>query len=133
MTAQDLTALIIGGVSVLGGLTIGGIAVAVSVPWSMKEKIAKQEAASKERLALIEKGYDPEQVFKHKKGVGSDPLLWGCLLAGLGLGVLVGYILSKVNAWDEKVMTNAVGIGLGGVGLVVYHFYSKRSNNQTPG
>ena len=129
MPTQDLTGVIIAGVSILGGLTIGAIAVAVSVPWSMREKMAKQEAASRERLALIEKGYDPEQVFKNKKGAGNDPLLWGCLLAGLGLGVFLGYVLAKMNGWDEKALTNAVGIGLGGVGLVVYHLIRKKPND----
>ena len=126
MPTQDLTGPIIACVSILGGLTIGAIAISVSVPWAMREKIAKQEATSKERLALIEKGYDPEQLFKQTKGAGNDPLLWGCLLAGLGLGVLLGYILAKAEAWDEKAMTNAVGICLGGVGLIVYHLIRKR-------
>jgi hypothetical protein len=129
MATPDMTGLIIAGVSIVGGLGIAAVAIAVSVPWASREKMAKQEAASRERLALIEKGYDPEQVFKYRKTTGSDPLLWGCLLAGLGLGVLLGYILSMVTAWNEKVLTNAVGICMGGVGLVVYHFYNKRSKN----
>lgn len=127
MTTQELTGLIIGGVSVVGGLGIGALAIAVSVPWSMREKMAKQEAAHKERLVLIEKGYDPEQVFKYRKGAGNDPLLWGCLLAGIGLGVLIGYLLSVVMPWDGKILTNALGLLLGGAGLIVYHVIRKKA------
>ncbi len=64
--------MIIGGIAVAGGLAIGAISVAVSVPWAMKEKLAKLEAQTRERMALIEKGFDPELIFKDKKKVGND-------------------------------------------------------------
>ena len=121
--------MVMGGVAIVGGLVIAAIAIAVSVPWATKEKIAKQEAATKERLALIEKGYDPEQVLKYKKTTGSDPLLWGCLLAGIGLGVLIGYLLSVARSWDVKILTNSLGLLLGGVGLIVYYIFRRKSND----
>jgi hypothetical protein len=124
--------LIIAGIAVAGGLAIGAISVAVSVPWAMKEKMAKLEARTRERLALIEKGIDPDQLFKEKRVVGNDPLFWGLLLAGLGLGVLLGYILSMVTQLDSMILPNAMGALLGGLGLIVYAWNRKRMDDQHP-
>jgi hypothetical protein len=123
--------MIIGGIAVAGGLAIGAISVAVSVPWAMKEKLAKLEARTRERLALIEKGIDPDQLLKEKRGVGHDPLFWGLLLTGLGLGILLGYILSMVTQWYSLMLPNAMGILLGGLGMIVYS-YRKRADDQRP-
>src|ERR1700722_5121400 len=112
--------MIIGGIAVAGGLAIGAISIVVSVPWAMKEKLAKLEARNRERMALIEKGIDPDQLLKEKRGMGQDLLFWGLLLAGLGLGVLLGYILSMVTQWDSMILPNAMGALLGGLGLIIY-------------
>src|ERR1700722_6358841 len=92
--------MIIGGIAVAGGLAIGAVSIVVSVPWAMKEKLAKMEARNKERMVLIEKGLDPEEVFREKKRVGDDPLFWGFLLAGIGLGLFVGYLVALSTNWD---------------------------------
>jgi hypothetical protein len=123
--------LIIGAIAVGGGLAIAAISIVVSVPWAMKEKLAKLEARTRERLALIEKGIDPDKLFKEKRGVGHDPLFWGFLLAGLGLGILLGYVLSMVTQWDSLMLPNAMGILLGGLGMIVYT-YRKRADDQRP-
>jgi hypothetical protein len=127
---EDEMGMIIGGIAVAGGLAIGAIVIIVSVPWSMKEKLARLEARNKERMALIEKGLDPEQFFKEKKRSGGDPLFWGFLLAGLGLGLLVGYLLALSTGWDVYLLTNAMAIFLGGVAMIVYNFYSKKQDDQ---
>jgi len=130
MDTQNVYGLIIAGIAVTGGLAIGAISIAVSVPWSFKEKLAKLDAKNKERLALIEKGYKPEEVFREKKGPGQDPLFWGLLLAGIGLGIFVGYSLYLMTGWNRTVMTNSMAIFLGGVGLIAYHLYRKKSDDQ---
>jgi hypothetical protein len=122
--------MIIAGIGVAGGLAIGAISVAVSVPWAMKEKMAKLEARTRERLALIEKGIDPDKIFKERKGAGQDPLFWGFLLAGIGFGIFFGYAFSKFKGWDEKVLINAAAIFAGGMGMILYHIYRKRSKDQ---
>jgi hypothetical protein len=124
--------LIIGGIAVAGGLAIGAISIVVSVPWAMKEKLAKLEARTRERMALIEKGIDPDQVFKEKKGAGYDPQFWGFLLTGLGLGTLLGYILSLATKLDSIILINALAALLGGLGMIVYSTYRKRSDDQRP-
>lgn len=122
--------LIIVGIAVAGGMAIAAIAVAVSVPWAMREKLARQEARSKERLALIEKGYEPERIFNDKKKAGNDPLFWGFLLAGLGLGLFLGYLISLATGWDDRVLTNSLGVFLGGVGMIVYHYVDRKKADQ---
>jgi hypothetical protein len=130
MQTDQLIGLIIGGIAVTGGLAIGAIAIVVSVPQTMKEKLAKLETKSKERLAMLEKGIDPAIIFKEQRSVGQDPMLWGLLLAGMGLGILVGYLLSLLLGWDRSVLTNALGILLGGVGLILHSTFRKRSPDQ---
>jgi hypothetical protein len=123
--------MIIGGIAVAGGLAIGAISIVVSVPWAMKEKLAKLEARNRERMALIEKGIDPDQMLKEKRGVGHDPLFWGFLLTGLGLGILLGYVLSMVTQWNSLILPNAMGILLGGLGMIAYT-YRKTAEDQRP-
>ena len=123
--------LIIAAIAVGGGLAIGAISIIVSVPWAMKEKLAKLEARNRERMALIEKGIDPDQVLKEKRGVGNDPLFWGLLLTGSGLGILLGYILSMVTQLDSLILPNAMGILLGGISMIIYT-YLKRAYDQRP-
>ena len=125
MDTEKLIGLIIATVSVAGGLAIGAIAIMTAVPAAMKEKMAKLEFKNKERMAMLEKGVDPTFIFKEPKGAGNDPLLWGLLLAFMGLGILLGYLLAMATGWDRNVLTNALGILFGGVGLVVYSIFRK--------
>jgi hypothetical protein len=132
MNAHELSGIIIGGIAVAGGLAIGAIAIIISVPWSTKEKLTRMEIRSRERLAMLEKGIDPEIVFKQQKGAGQDPMLWGLLLAGMGLGIVVGLILSTSVGWDRGVLTNAMGILGSGLGLIIYSIFRKRPDDKTP-
>ena len=132
MDGNDLGGLIIGGIAVAGGLGIGVVSIVISVPWAMKEKLARLEARNKERMVLIEKGLNPEDFFrdKEKKRAGGDPLFWGFLLAGIGLGLFLGYLVALSTNWDVYLLTNSMAIFLGGVGMIAFHFYSKKPGNQ---
>jgi hypothetical protein len=127
---KEILGILIGGIAVLGGFTIGIVAIMISVPWSYKEKLAKLEAANKERLALIEKGYDPALIFQEKKKVGNDPLFWGLLLAGLGFGFFVGYLLHLLTGWSFGVMGHSMPLFLGGVSMIGYYVYRRRSESK---
>lgn len=131
MDSSNLSGLVMGITAVGGSLAVGAIAIIVSVPWAMKEKLAKLEAKSKERLALIEKGMDPDQHLEEKKSSGQDPLFWGLLLAGLGLGLFLGYLVALMTGLDKAILTNALSIFLGGVGMIIYPIYRKRSQDRS--
>jgi hypothetical protein len=124
--------MIIAAIGVAGGLGIGAVTIIVSVRWGMKEKIAKLEAKTKERLALIEKGINPDEFPKEPKRAGNDPLLWGLLLAGMGLGAFLGFLLDQVTQWDSIILTNSLAIFFGGVGLIVYRLAFGKPNGQPP-
>ena len=128
---ENIIGLIIGGIAVAGGLVIGAITIAVTTPWAYKEKLAKLESKSKERLVMIEKGIDPNIIFRESKRSGQDPMLWGLLLSGMGLGVLLGYLLHLVTDWDQVVLINATAILFGGIGLIAFSVFRRRSGDKT--
>jgi len=130
METEKLIKLIITVVGMVGGMAIGAISIIVSIPWAFKEKLAKLDASSRERLALIEKGVDPELLFRKKRTAGQDPLFWGLLLIGLGAGWLLGFLVNNRTGWNSSLITNSMAILMGGVGLVVYFFYRKRSDDR---
>jgi hypothetical protein len=132
MDADKLTGLVISSIATLGGMTIAAISIIISVPLGMKEKLAKLEAKTKERLAMLEKGIDPMLLLKEPKRAGNDPLLWGLLLTGMGLGILLGYFLYLVTRWDRVVLTNSLAILFGGIGLIIYRLFFTKPDDQRP-
>jgi hypothetical protein len=132
MQSDQLIGLIIGGVSVVGGLAIGAVAIIISVPWSFKEKLAKLEASSKERMALIEKGVDPALIMKPKNVIGNDPLFWGLLCVGLGGGSALGVLLSDLTGHKPETYSSSIAVLCTGIALVCYFVYRKRSTDQKP-
>jgi uncharacterized membrane protein len=127
MQSDQLVGLIIAASSVIGGLAIGAIAIIISVPWSFKEKLAKLEASSKERMALIEKGVDPVLLMKPKNPIGNDPLFWGLLCVGLGGGSVLGIFVSDVMGRKPETYSSGMAVLFTGIALVIYFVYRKRS------
>ena len=74
---------------------------------------------NKERLALIEKGADPE-LFKQKtepnSGYGTFKL--GLFLIGIALGIVAGYFLHE-SGMDESAAYFSMIFLFGGIGLVI--------------
>jgi len=130
MQTDQLMGLIIGAAAVVGGLAIGAIAIMVSVPWSFKEKLAKLEASSKERMALIEKGVDPALIMKPKNVIGNDPLFWGLLCVGLGGGSALGILISDLTGHKPETYSSSIAVLCTGIALVYYFIYRKRSTDQ---
>ena len=82
--------------------------------------IKKKNRETQLRLALIEKGTDPEttkllikeQAEKHDK---YSSLRWACILIGMGLGALVDALLGlapKHNIYFWLIIAAGMGIGL---------------------
>lgn len=127
---EELLGTIIGLVAVIGGLAIPITAIIVGSKTQVKENIAKIEALNKERLAMIEKGMDPSVIeIKTEPKSSHRPLLWGLLLTGVGFGWALAHFL------DLKIMNmgNVFALFFGGLGLIIYYFYTKKRANQQAG
>jgi hypothetical protein len=128
MEFQHIVGSILAVVGVIGGLGIGIIAVWISIKTTSREKITMLETRNKERLALIEKGLDPTLFDKKEtKGSSFGPLLWGFLLAGVGLGSFVGYLTATAFNISEHFLIHSFGLFFGGIGLLIYYFYKRKS------
>ncbi len=79
----------------------------------------------KERMALIEKGADAS-IFATKPE-SSPSLKWGIFLAGLGIGLLIGYLLEAMTGMRTEVAYFSMIFLFGGLGLVIYYLIEKKN------
>ncbi|MEI6433230.1 MAG: DUF6249 domain-containing protein [Bacteroidota bacterium] len=77
----------------------------------------------KERLTLIQKGANAT-IFDSSKQPSSLKL--GLVLVGLGIGILLGKILSMNTYLDEELAIFSMVLLFGGIGLVIYHLIAKK-------
>ena len=84
----------------------------------------------KERLALIEKGQSVN-IFETKKNTPSV-LKWGMLFIGIGVGILIGRILTLYTAMGEEESFFSMVFLCGGISLVIYHFIARNMNKKDP-
>lgn len=75
---------------------------------------------NKERMAMIEKGVNPE-IFRRQGGGTSGTLRFSLLLMGVGLGFLVGYFLDRTFDMREVGYFSMLFI-FGGIGLGLAYF-----------
>jgi hypothetical protein len=131
MEIKEIIGYAIGAIAVLGGLSVAAIAVWIGTKAAMQEKITLLETRTKERLALIEKGMDPTLFDKKTdKGNSYGALLWGFLLTGVGLGSLIGFFIANANGFDERSITSTFALLFGGIGLLLYYFYKRKSEGK---
>ena len=76
------------------------------------------KARNKERMALIEKGMDISEIYKKKEG-GYGFFKFGMVLMGLGVGLFLGVLLSKI-AFIPAVAAYFSMILLGGGAGIIY-------------
>jgi hypothetical protein len=114
---------IIGLVAVI--LIFGGGPTAIVLMYYFSRK-----AKNKERLALIEKGSDAS-IFMHAESPYDQVLMWGMLLCGIGLGLLIGYLLSVYTLMREEEIMPITALLFGGFGLIGYFVYRKRTQKKS--
>ena len=73
-----------------------------------------------ERMELIKQGINPDTTKVSTPGTGS--LLWGLLLAAVGLGLVITFITGH---GDDETLSFGLVLLLGGVGLIVYYVLTK--------
>jgi hypothetical protein len=88
---------------------------------------------NRERIALIEKGAEAS-VFEMSKSSGNfgtaigsffNALKIGLFLIGIGLGIVVGYLLTYSGMEEGAAYTSMIFL-FGGLGLVVYYLLNRK-------
>jgi len=81
---------------------------------------------NKERLALIEKGADPE-LFKSKAGAnsGHGSFKFGLFCIGIALGIIAGYFLAEAGMQEVSAYFSMIFL-FGGIALVISFFLMKK-------
>ncbi len=79
---------------------------------------------NKERMALIEKGLDASLFKSGRKSF--SVLKWGMFLVGIGIGILVGNILSVSTNLEDPVPYFSMILLFGGGSLIAYHLIERK-------
>lgn len=115
---EDILGKAIGMMAVI--LIFGGIPTAIVLIYHFG-----RNAKSKERLALIEKGVDAS-IFMKQETTFHNVLMWGMLICGIGLGSLLGYILSFFTPMRQEIIMPIAALLFGGLGLISFYVYRKK-------
>jgi len=78
---------------------------------------------NKERLAMIEKGADPEIFAKRKSRNG---VKLGLLAIGVAIGILTGQLIGHATVMDLEPAVASMIFLFAGTGLVVEHYLAKK-------
>jgi len=81
----------------------------------------------KERMAMMEKGFDASQ-FATSKNRSLQSLKYGILLIGIALGILIGKLLATTESFrfEEEAAYFSMIFLFGGLALVIYYFMAKK-------
>lgn len=83
-----------------------------------------------ERMALIERGATPEEVFASRRISRHAALKNGLFLIGIAIGLLVACIVSATTSINETTAYFAFTMLFGGLGLIIFYvIYSRYERN----
>ena len=85
---------------------------------------------NKERMALIEKGADASLFATKKKNYMNLTLKFGMLAIGIGIGILMGSIISSYTMLDEGVAFPSMIFLFGGIFLVGNAIIEKKDKKE---
>ena len=127
MDSATIIGLIIAFIAVVGGTGIAIWLILMKHIGQKDERLARIEARNKERLALIEKGMDPNLADRIPEKTPSNKLfLIGLIIILACLGRIVAYFLAFNSTTGDKTFIFALPAFFAGFGFLVYHFYQKR-------
>jgi Domain of unknown function (DUF6249) len=127
MDSATIIGLIIAFVAVFGLIGIATWFIVTRQLMGKDERLARIEARNKERLALIEKGMDPnlaDQV--PHKSFSHFPFLIGLVLVFAVLGRIIAFSSAFNSSQDKGIFIFALPAFFAGLGFLFYHFYQKR-------
>jgi uncharacterized membrane protein YesL len=122
---ENVLGILTGMVAIL--LIFGGMPALIVLIYYFSRK-----AKNKERMALIEKGVDAS-IYLKEETTFNQVLMWGMLMGGIGLGLLLGYILSVYTPMREEVIMPIMALLFGGFGLIGYYVYRKKTETKSAG
>ena len=85
---------------------------------------------NKERLSLIEKGADASLFATKKNNKYNLTLKIGMLAVGIGIGILIGSLLSSYTTLDEEVAFPSMIFLFGGMFLVANAIIDRQDRNE---
>lgn len=126
MDTATIIGLIIAFIAVFGGFGIAIWLLLVKHIGGREERIARMEARNKERMALIEKGMDPNLAdHQPDKVLSNRPLLIGWIIICAIIGRIVAYMSGFNSNTDNSSFLFVLPAFFAGIGFLVYHFYQK--------
>lgn len=84
-----------------------------------------RSASNREKLSMLEKGFTPQEIEDAKNSKSKDSWSNGFLFAGVGLGLLVGYLLQYYTEIGSMVAYFAGAFLFGGIGLILAKKFEK--------
>ena len=127
MDTATFIGLIIAFIAVIGGFGIAIWAITLKHSGRKEERLADIEARNKERMALIEKGMDPNLADrKHHTPISGIPLLFGLIIIFAVIGRVIAFISFAGSSPDDKTFIYALPAFFAGFGFLIYHLYQKK-------
>jgi hypothetical protein len=103
---------------------LGILPVTILVIWFLIVKIRH-----KERMSLIEKGIDIT-ASERKSGPFQDVLMWGMLACGIGVGLLIAFILLENAVVKDDMILGILSMLMGGIGLIGYYMIRRKGDKK---
>ncbi|MGC1389692.1 MAG: DUF6249 domain-containing protein [Bacteroidales bacterium] len=126
MDTATIIGLIIAFVVVFGGFGVAIWLILLKNIGRKEERLANIEARNKERLALIEKGMDPNLADRRPEGASSDrSLLIGWIIVCAVIGRIIAFMWGFNPNGNNGAFIFVLPAFFAGIGFLVFHFYQK--------
>ena len=114
---------------------MGPFAVAILIPLGAFAMIfgivyMSVTARNRERMALIERGADPTLFETKKKPSISGVMKVGLFLVGIGLGIVVAYLLSAGGGMEDGAAYPAMIFIFGGLALITSYLWQRKQDKE---
>lgn len=103
---------------------LGILPITILVIWFLIVKIRH-----KERMSLIEKGIN-FTAGERKNGPFQDVLMWGMLASGIGIGLLIAFILLEKAVVKDDMILGILSMLMGGIGLIGYYLIRRKGDRK---